>query len=288
MKSIRSMAIAGLLALCIAAFVPNSFANDSTAGGALFKGKVSSVDATAQTVVINGQTYQVLRTSQIKKTDQPATINDLAVGVEVSGQYKRSAENRMEVLSMDIINQGSTVAVGGTTDATTSDSRSGFSGRVSKVDPAAKTVTIGDRTYQVLATSRLMRDSKPVAINDIKVGQQISGYYKTSAENKMEVLTADIGGRFTPAVGGTPNVPTTQAGASFSGRVIKIDPATQTIIVGRQTFQLLPTSTITMGNGNPATLAEVKAYQQVSGTYHKSVEGKMEILNLQIGGSATR
>jgi ribosomal protein S1 len=288
MKSIRKMMTAGLLAMGMAALLSNSIADDSVAGGASFKGKVSSVDATAQTVVIDGQTYQVLRTSQIKKTDQPATINDLAVGAEVSGQYKRSAENKMEVLSMDIINQGSTVAVGGTTDATTSDSRSAFSGRVSQIDTAAKTVTIGDRTYQVLATSRLMRDSKPVAINDIKVGQHISGYYKTSTENKMEVLTADIGSAIMPAVGGTRNVPTTQAGASFNGRVTKVDPATQTITVGRQTFQLLPTSTITTGNGSPATLAEVKATQQVSGTYHKSAEGKMEVLTMQIGGKATR
>jgi len=293
---IRKLAMAAVLSLGMAAFCPSVNADNASGDGASFQGKVSSVDASAKTVVVNGQTYQILATSKITNNQQPATANDVAIGETVSGKYKRSAENKMEVLTMDITGQSST-AIGGTADNTATQSGSSFSGRVAQVDPTAKTVTVGTDTYQVLATTKITRDNKPASLNEIRRGQQIFGHYKMSAENKMELLTVDVGARATGSVGaiqgnvgGTQNRATTESGAavSFSGRVTKIDPAAQTITIGARTFQLLPTSTISTAQGGATTLADVKANQMVNGTYKKSAEGKMEVLTLQVGTPARK
>jgi len=286
---IRKLAMAAVLTLGMVAFCPTANADNASAEGASFQGKVSSVDPSAKTVVVNGQTYQILATSKITNNQQPATANDLAIGEHVSGKYKKSAENKMEVLTMDITRQSST-AIGGTADNTATQSGSSFSGRVTQIDPAAKTLTVGTTTYQVLATTRITRDSKPSSLNEIRRGQQIAGQYKLSAENKMELLTVDVGGRVIGAVGGTQNNPTTETGSavSFSGRVTKIDPATQTVTIGARTFQILATSAITTAEGTTTTLADVKASQLVSGTYKKSAEGKLEVLTLHVGTPAKR
>jgi hypothetical protein len=278
MKSIRRVACTGMLILGMAAFLPVAQAADT------FQGRVSSVDKSSQSVVVNGQTYHILASSQIKQNGQAASINDLAAGEQVSGQYKKSAENRLEVLTMDVT-AGQNTAQGGTSSATTTDTTTGssFNGTVSKVDTSAKTVTIGGQTYHVLATSRLMKDNKPASLNEIRVGQQISGNYKTSAENRMEVLTADISGTRSAAnTGGTQERGTTEAGAQFSGKVSKVNLGSQTVIIGNQTYQLLPTTVVTSVKGRNVTMANLKADQDVSGTYKKSAEGKRELLTLHI------
>jgi ribosomal protein S1 len=273
MRSVTKLTLAGLLAFGLAASLPSASAQDAAA----FSGKVSSVDKSAQTVVINNQTYHLLPTSRITKNQLPATASDLAVGEQVSGQFKNSAENQMEVLTLDIAQ-----ATGGTIGTGTAESGASFSGRVTKVDPSAKTVMVGGQTYQVLATSKIMRDNKPASLNEIKPGQQVAGVYKTSAENKMEVLTMDVGGRGA-AVGGTGDTTTGSTGATVSGKVTKVDPVTQTVTIGNRTFHVLPTTTITTTDGSAATLGNVQANQTVSGTYKKATTGNLELLTLKVG-----
>src|SRR5688572_22840515 len=101
MKLIRRIAFSGLLAISMTTL---SFAQeDRGAEGASFQGRVSSVDKTAQTVVVDGKTYQLIQTSQIMRNQQAANLNDLAAGDRVAGKYKRSTEDKLEVLKLDIV-----------------------------------------------------------------------------------------------------------------------------------------------------------------------------------------
>jgi len=255
--------------------------NDATSeAGASFSGKVSKVDPEAKTIVIDNKTYYVLPTTQIKRSDSMANFTDIKPGSQLSGRYKQSAENKMEVLSLEIPQ-----SIGGTSNDATSESGASFSGKVSRVDPAAQTVVIDHKTYHVLPTTRITRNDKQASFNSIKAGTQVNGRYKQSIENNMELLSLDIA----QAAGGTRDSSTSQSGNNsiqsgnnFSGKVTKVDQTTQRVTIGNRTYQVLPTTTVTLPNGKQTTVANLKPNQQVSGTYKQSTDGNYEILSMHV------
>lgn len=278
MKTIRQITLTALLTAGLAGGFLTASAAPTNAAGTSVKGKVTSVDASAQTLEINGQEFQILPTTRITASKKAATINDVEAGEQITASYKQSADNKRELLSVDMTGS----AAGGAGDAATSESGASFSGKVAKVNPTAKTLTVGNQTYQVLPTTKILRNDEQASFEDITAGKQLSGQYKKSAENKFEVLSLEL----PEAVGGSKDRPTSQTGASFSGKVAKIDPVAQTLTIGSRTFQLLPTSTLTTANGKTTTLAGVKANQQVTGTYKQSADNKLEVLSLQVSGKS--
>jgi hypothetical protein len=192
MKSVSKLSLLGLLALGLTAS-PLMAADERSEQGATFEGKISSFDKSAQTMVVDGQTYQLLPTTRVTKQDRTASSTDLAVGQQVDGTYKRSAEDKREVLVMDI-SKDAEKQVGGTRDQTTTMSGATFRGRVSRIDKSAQTLRVGDRTYQVLPTTTITRASGGTAtLADVKQDQRVSGTYKESSEGKMEIISMEIG-----------------------------------------------------------------------------------------------
>lgn len=256
--------------------------SDATSeSGASFQGRVSQVNTQARTLTINNQTYQFLPTTRITKNDE-ARFEDIKKGTPLSGQYKLSSENKMNLLAIEIREP----AEGGRQRGATSESGAPFQGRVTKVDPEAKTITVGNRFLWVLPTTRITSEDQPATFEDIQVGSQLNGRYKTSSENRMQLLTLEVSkraGDTRRSAGGAKDVATSESGASFSGKIAKVDRTAQTITIGSRTFQMLPTTTATMRTGRPATLANLKANQEVTGTYKQSAEGKLQLLTLQVG-----
>src|SRR5262245_28933365 len=81
MRSHGKIIFSGVLAIAAAGFLFSSRADDETsAEGAAFAGKVTKVDKSAQTLIVNKQTYHVLPTTQITRSGKPATINDIKTG----------------------------------------------------------------------------------------------------------------------------------------------------------------------------------------------------------------
>ena len=280
MKSIRRMTLAAVLATSLAMFTLNTTAQPSGGSESTVKGKVTSVDKSSQTIVIDGRTFQLLPTTRVTSNDQQVSIDNLKTGQQVSGQYKQSAENKMELTSLEV-----SESVGGTSDSSSGESGNNFSGKVSKVN-SASTVSIGGQTYHILPTTRITKNDQPASISDLKAGTQVSGQYKKSAENNMEVLTLEI----SPAVGGTDNTTggtssESGGGTKFSGKVSNVDMTRQRITIGNRTYQMLPTSTLSLPNGKQTTLTNLKPNQQVSGTYKESTSGNFEILSMQVVGS---
>lgn len=280
MKFTTTISLAGWCALALVVSPLNSNADESSAQGTPFQGKVSSVDKDTRTLIIDSQSYQVLPTTQIKKDNQAANFESIKPGEQLSGVYKKSAEDKMEVISLEL---GS--ATGGTADsaeATSGQSGESFSGKVAKIDPTAKTITIGTDTYQVLPTTRINIDGRAATFTQIQTGKQVSGNYKQSAENKKEIISMQIGS----AVGGTKDSTATETGARFNGKITKVDTAAQTFTIGTRTFQLLPTTQLSTTGGGTASISNLKVGQTVSGTYKQSAENKMEVVSLQVGSSA--
>jgi hypothetical protein len=189
----------------------------------------------------------------------------------------------MEVLKLDIVAKADT-AVASATEGERGAKGAAFNGRVTKVDSAAQTVTIGSRTFQVLPTTMIKRNGAQANFNDLKPGMQLSGRYKKSDTDKMEVLTMDIGRPgANQAVGAARDESTSESGASFSGKIGKLDRSAQTIRVDGKTYRLLPTTTITRVDGNSMNFSNLKEDQHVSGTYKRADDGMLEVLSLQVG-----
>jgi hypothetical protein len=282
MKLIRRIALSGLLAISMTA--PSfSQTDERSPEGASFEGKVSSLDKSAQTVVVDGKTYQLMGTSQITRSQQPASVNELAAGDKVAGKFKRSAEDKLEVLKLDIVAK-SGAEVASAKEGESSERGAAFSGRVSKVDSASQTMTIGSRTFQVLPTTTITRNGGTANFNDLKSGTQLSGRYKKSDQDKLEVLAMEIGGRGADqAVGAAQDEVTIGTGASFSGKIGKVNRSAQTIRVDKQTYHIQPTTTITRVDGSTMSLGNLKEDQRVSGTYKRADNGTLELLSLQVG-----
>ena len=53
-----------------------------------------------------------------------------------------------------------------------------FRGKVDAVDKKAKTVKVGERTFQVTADTRITKAGKPATLDDATVGEEVGGSYK--------------------------------------------------------------------------------------------------------------
>jgi len=63
--------------------------------GLVFRGPVSAVDAKAMTVTVGKRTFEITSETKITKNGQPATLSDIAMGDEIGGAYKKSADGKL-------------------------------------------------------------------------------------------------------------------------------------------------------------------------------------------------
>ena len=70
-----------------------------------------------------------------------------------------------------------------------------FRGKIASVDKEAKTVKVGERTFQVVADTRIMKAGKPATLDDATVGEEVGGQYREGAEKKLNLVSLRIGAR---------------------------------------------------------------------------------------------
>jgi Cu/Ag efflux protein CusF len=68
-----------------------------------------------------------------------------------------------------------------------------FNGKVTAVDAAAKTITVGKRTFHVVEASKIQAAGKSATLADAKMGDQVGGQYRTTTDGKLEILSLRIG-----------------------------------------------------------------------------------------------
>jgi hypothetical protein len=68
-----------------------------------------------------------------------------------------------------------------------------FRGKISAVDKTAKTITVGERTFQVTSETKIMKAEKPATLDGAAVGEAIRGSYKKTDDGKMVAQRLWIG-----------------------------------------------------------------------------------------------
>ena len=77
-----------------------------------------------------------------------------------------------------------------------------FRGKISAVDKTAKTITVGERAFQITSETRIMKAGKPATLNDAAVGEEIGGSYTKADDGKLTARSVRIGPRPEGAEGG--------------------------------------------------------------------------------------
>ena len=68
-----------------------------------------------------------------------------------------------------------------------------FRGKVAALDKTAKTVTVGERVFQVTSETKIRKDNKPATLDDVAVGDEIGGTYTKGDDGKLTAKTLRIG-----------------------------------------------------------------------------------------------
>ena len=72
-----------------------------------------------------------------------------------------------------------------------------FRSTLGALDKIAKTITVGERTFQVTSETKLSKGGKPATFDNATVGAEVSGSYLKGDDGKLNVKTA----RFGPKLG---------------------------------------------------------------------------------------
>jgi hypothetical protein len=70
-----------------------------------------------------------------------------------------------------------------------------FHGKLSAVDTGAMTLTIGNRTFEVTAGTKIFNNGEPATLSDGKVGEPVRGTYQKTESGKLEALTVHFGAK---------------------------------------------------------------------------------------------
>ncbi len=67
-----------------------------------------------------------------------------------------------------------------------------FRGKIDAVSTTAKTVKVGERTFQITDETRIRKDGNPATLADAVVGDEVGGSYK-EADGKLTALSLRLG-----------------------------------------------------------------------------------------------
>ena len=57
-----------------------------------------------------------------------------------------------------------------------------FRGKLASVDKSAKTITVGERTFQITSETKTMKAGKPATLDDAVVGEEVGGQYRKAED----------------------------------------------------------------------------------------------------------
>ena len=68
-----------------------------------------------------------------------------------------------------------------------------FHGKLAALDKAAKTITVGKRTFRITSSTRIKRAGVPAALDNAVIGETVSGYVKLAEDGKLVATTLNLG-----------------------------------------------------------------------------------------------
>jgi hypothetical protein len=88
-----------------------------------------------------------------------------------------------------------------------------------------------------------------------------------------------------PAASPSPAAKPATRPVPFHGQITAVDQTAKTFTIGKQTFKVTETTTITKG-GNAATMTDIVQNEKARGTYVKQADGTLEAKTVKIGPKA--
>src|SRR5438094_676503 len=70
-----------------------------------------------------------------------------------------------------------------------------FNGKLAAVDKTAKTIKVGERTFQITSETKMIKGGKPATLDDAVVGEVAGGAYRNTDDGKMAATTVRFGPR---------------------------------------------------------------------------------------------
>lgn len=70
-----------------------------------------------------------------------------------------------------------------------------FHGKIDGLDKDAKTLKVGERTFHVVATTKIVKAGKPATLDDATVGEAVGGAYHQAEGGKLELMSLRIGAK---------------------------------------------------------------------------------------------
>lgn len=70
-----------------------------------------------------------------------------------------------------------------------------FRGKIAAVDKQAKTIKVGERTFQVVADTKIAKAGKAATLEDATVGEEVGGSYREGTDKKLNLVSLRIGAR---------------------------------------------------------------------------------------------
>ncbi len=68
-----------------------------------------------------------------------------------------------------------------------------FHAKLTAVDRAARTITVGKRTFQITSETKFNKMGKPATLDDAVVGEEVSGYVKPNDDGKLVATKVNLG-----------------------------------------------------------------------------------------------
>ena len=68
-----------------------------------------------------------------------------------------------------------------------------FNGKIGVVDKAAKTISVGKRTFHITSETRINKSGKPATLDDGVIGEDVSGYVKPTEDGKLVATKVNFG-----------------------------------------------------------------------------------------------
>lgn len=68
-----------------------------------------------------------------------------------------------------------------------------FHGTLDAVDTNAMTLTVGSRTFQVTAKTKITKDGEVATLADGVLGEKVTGYYRTNEDGDLTASTVHFG-----------------------------------------------------------------------------------------------
>ena len=70
-----------------------------------------------------------------------------------------------------------------------------FAARLDAVDTNAMTLTVGTRTFEITADTKIFNNGEPATLSDGMVGEPVRGTYKKTEAGKLEAVTVHFGAK---------------------------------------------------------------------------------------------